>query len=237
MTSCENQYKKLLILASTLILSLCVTASYAATTGKPCYEQASIPQNTFSNANPQILLQDITNKQLLPALKACQSELKKGSTSQRNAVVYGIVSKFIEPYIDLDSVSSFIAGPQWRHMSQQERQRFTKAIIKVMVNAYSSAVATADPNQIKIQYGRSSITGANKNRATVSSMITQEKGRPPVAVDYRLAKINNEWKLTDLTVAGVSTSQSYHSQVQAYFQQGNSITKTIEWLEKAAARS
>ena len=62
-----------------LLFSAILVSENAQAASTSCYENSSIPQNVISGTAPYHMMNEVTNKQLIPALKACKEEIAKQS--------------------------------------------------------------------------------------------------------------------------------------------------------------
>lgn len=166
--------------------------------------------------SPVTFLQKTTDK-LLVTLKEKRSALK-----QNPKLVYTIVDQVLIPVVDTKAMSQSVLGPvQWRKISLAERETFSREFTKLVVRTYSSALSAYKDEQVRYY----PLRGAkpNQKRVQVHSAIIQEGGRS-IAVNYWLIRDDNEWKVYDMSVEGVSLLESFRSQfsselAQTSFQQ------------------
>jgi len=162
-------------------------------------------------SSPLDLLQNTSN-QLISALQQNQATLKT-----KPEIVYSIVKKILLPHVDLVNMSSKALGREtWLKATPQQRQAFTQQFSTLLVRTYASALARYTDEKVNFLPLRGNCDG--QMRVQVDSNILRDSG-PTINVSYRLMRINNQWKLYDFSVDGVSLIQSFRSQFSEELQQ------------------
>lgn len=108
---------------------------------------------------------------------------------------------------DVDGIARFILGSYWRTASEQQRSDFAQVFATYMINVYWSDFSRYNGQQLKV-------TGQRQEGSdtVVSSEIDQTNGAPPVKVDWRVASGNGGYKITDVSIAGVSELITYRQE-------------------------
>jgi len=182
-----------------------------------------------SQPAPVIMLQN-TSDQVLAALKQNKVSLK-----QDRHVVYQIVDKILVPHVDLAGMSRSVLGREaWDSATSAQKQRFSSEFKDLLIRTYASAFSKYSNQTVKIFPIRGGLS-ADQSRVQVSSQIVQQDG-PPIAVNYRLIKQNNDWKVYDFSVEGISMLESFRSQFAAELNQGN-LDALIDKLAQHNERS
>lgn len=153
---------------------------------------------------PVAMLQN-TSDQLIAALKHNKASLKKNPN-----VVYQIVDKILVPHVDLIGMSRSVLGRQaWTNATPDQKQRFMQEFKNLLIHTYSSALQNYNNQTVRFLPIRGGFN--DQTRVQVNSEILQQNG-PPISVSYRLIKQNNDWKVYDFSVDGVSMLESFRSQ-------------------------
>jgi phospholipid transport system substrate-binding protein len=162
-------------------------------------------------SSPLDLLQNTSN-QLISALRQNQATLKT-----KPQVVYRIVDQILLPHVDLVNMSSrALDRNAWLSATPEQRQAFTQQFTILLIRTYASALAQYTNEKVSFLPLRGDFN--NLARVQVDSSIIRESG-PTISVSYRLMRINNQWKLYDFSVDGVSLIQSFRSQFADELQQ------------------
>jgi phospholipid transport system substrate-binding protein len=122
----------------------------------------------------------------------------------------------VDNAFDFDSISRFILGPYWRSASEQQRSEFQQVFKTYMTNVYWSDFSQYSGEQLTVG-GQHPETA---NITIVNSQIEQTNGRPPVKVDWRVASAKGGYKITDVSIAGVSELITYREEF------GNAIAQS-----------
>ena len=111
------------------------------------------------------------------------------------------------PHADLDLMSEQVLGRYWAQASPEQRSEFKNQFTYFITRTYSTALSSYSNQTIKFYPIRGGVSG---NKVQVNSAITTSHGN--VSVSYRLALINDQWKVYDFSVEGVSLVENYRSQ-------------------------
>lgn len=128
---------------------------------------------------------------------------KQQPDAQRRQQFAGIVRSAF----DVDGIARFILGSYWRTASEQQRTEFAQVFATYMINVYWSDFSRYNGQQLKV-------TGQRQegNDTVVSSEIDQTNGAPPVKVDWRVAPSGGGYKISDVSIAGVSELITYRQE-------------------------
>lgn len=166
-----------------------------------------------SDNDPVNMLQVLANN-MIASLKSNQSSLKTNPS-----IVYSLAYKIVVPKADISFMAKSVIPPQtWNSASASQRTQFESEFTKLLVRTYASALKDYTSQTVKFFPVRGGYQG--KSNITVSSQIIRTDG-PSIAVNYRLINSNNNWKLYDMSVEGVSIIESFRSQFAGKLSQGN----------------
>jgi phospholipid transport system substrate-binding protein len=101
---------------------------------------------------------------------------------------------------DMTSLSRFVLGPHWRSATEAQRQEFMKLFEDWIVSAYGERFSQYSGEQFKVVGQRPEGDAVT----LVNSQIVRPNGGPPIKVDWRVAKVGNEYKISDVVVEGIS---------------------------------
>jgi phospholipid transport system substrate-binding protein len=140
----------------------------------------------------------------LTAIKADQA-IKSGDLNRINQ----IVDQDILPYVDFQKTTRLAAGRYWRQATEPQRADLAQAFRGTLVRTYSGALTRVDAStKLSLQPLRAD---PNADDVVVRSTITQAN-TPPVAMDYRLSKSPQGWRIYDLNVEGIWLIENYRNQ-------------------------
>lgn len=155
--------------------------------------------------------------------------IKKDSAAREGdvAAVNKIVDQVLMPSINFEKTTRLATGLPWRSATDSQKKALVNAFKKTLVRTYSGAFKNVnDDTRITLKPFRGDI---NAKIVTVRSIITLSTGS--VAVDYRLEKSANRWKVFDFSVENVWLVQNYKNQFAAEINKGG-IDGLIHSLEK-----
>jgi phospholipid transport system substrate-binding protein len=129
---------------------------------------------------------------------------------QRRRELRGLV----EQNFDFAAMSRSALGYNWRSLSPDQRERFTKLFTAFIEVAYLDKIQDYQGQQVRFTGQRSLGEGYTQ----VDTQIVQA-GKSPISVSYLLEKTNGTWKVYDVTVESISIIANYRNQFNRVIQQ------------------
>ena len=130
------------------------------------------------------------------------------SIQQDKEKIYKLAEEKILPNFDLDRISMLVLGKAWRKINEDQQQQFKSEFKTMLLRTYAVALGKYKDQEIDFKPMRMEPTD---KQATVKTQIIQD-GAQPISVDYTLAKKDDEWKVFDIVIEGVSLVTNYRSQ-------------------------
>lgn len=132
--------------------------------------------------------------------------------------------------LDLKSIGQFVLGVYWRKATPIERDEFIKAFMDFSTKSWADKFNMYNGQKIVFKGSRP----AQKNQLYIDSVI---QNNPPVEVIWRVREKNNEYKIVDIVVEGVSMAMSYRNEYTSFLQQnkGDIAKLTQELNQKSQA--
>jgi len=160
------------------------------------------------------------------------TELQEAIESQREELeqhpdkLRGVVDKVLLPRFDTDFAAQRVLGKHWRTASAEQRQRFINVFYRYLVNNYASYLLdfTGDEIEVSPYQGR-----PDDKYPLVKTQVRLKKGET-AAVDYVLRRVDEQWKVIDVIVEGVSYVRSYREEFSVEISQ-KGLDAVIERLE------
>jgi phospholipid transport system substrate-binding protein len=121
-----------------------------------------------------------------------------------------------EEGFDVQAIARFVLGPYWRTATDAHRAEFTKLFETYVVHAYTVRFNQYNDQQFKVSGSRPE----GDALSLVSSQITQPNNAPPVKVDWRVAKSDHGFKITDVIVEGASMAVTERDEFASIIQRG-----------------
>jgi phospholipid transport system substrate-binding protein len=114
----------------------------------------------------------------------------------------------IKTGFDFQEMCKRVLGRTWQDISQDDRERFTEMMTKLLENAYIGKLE--DYHYTKIEYTDEKI---QDERAQVTTLI--EKDAVKLPVNYILQLISGKWMVYDINIEGVSLVRNYNEQFKS----------------------
>ncbi len=118
-----------------------------------------------------------------------------------------LVDGILVAHVDFDRVSILILGKFWKTATPEQQARFKKEFRTLLVRTYTTAFT--EYANWNIRYLPLALT-EGETKALVRTEILQS-GEKPVEVNYRMVNLNNDWKVYDVLIEGISLIQNYRT--------------------------
>lgn len=119
--------------------------------------------------------------------------------------LFGMVSKLVLPHFDFRRMSQRVLGKHWRAATSQQKADFIDGYQRLLVRTYATALSTYKDQQISVS------DASRRGGKTLVKMTVTRPGAPPIPVTYHMAERDGHWKVTDVTIDGVSLTINYRS--------------------------
>lgn len=158
----------------------------------------------ISGERPDKLLERVTN-QMLITLKKHNAQLKRNPQG-----VVEIIDKILVPHVDEEAMARWVAGRNaWQKATPKQKVLFTNEFRDLLIRTYASTLMEYDNQKVEYFPVRGGVKG--KKRVQVASVI-REPGKEPINVTYRLIAKQDNWKVYDISIEGVSLLKGFKSQ-------------------------
>jgi phospholipid transport system substrate-binding protein len=176
-------------------------------------------------APPNEFVQQIAD-QVLTALKN-DTAARAGDIKRINQ----IVDEMILPYVNFEKTTRLATGRNWRVATPEQKTALSNAFRGTLARTYSGAFTrVSDSTSIKTLPFRGDV---NANDVVVKSQVSQRANSQPFALDYRLEKTPEGWKIYDINVENVWLIENYRNQFTQQINQ-NGIDGLIAALNQRA---
>lgn len=156
-----------------------------------------------ASPDPPLAVIKAGTEQALQILRSSQSG-RAPTVKQRRAEVMTIVDK----YFNFNEMARRALGRPWKEQPPEKQKEFVRLFKDLLFNTYIDKVETYTGSNENFSYDKQSIDG---DYAIVNTRILGYKNSD-VKVDYRLRNENNEWRVYDIVVEGISLVDNYRSQ-------------------------
>ncbi len=134
-----------------------------------------------------------------------QDTIRAGDISAINK----IVEEHVLPYINLEKTTRLAVGRHWRQATEQQRSELVAGFMNTLIRTYSGAFKGVDKkSKLTILPFRGN---PEADDVVVKSTLSQ-RDAPTVAIDYRMEKTPDGWKIYDINVEGIWLIQNYRNQ-------------------------
>ncbi len=132
----------------------------------------------------------------------------------------------MDRYFEMDVVSRFVLGRYWRSISQEEISNFATLLQNYLALNYA--------NQFKELNGEQFVVGnetQNNKDTFVNSQFVRPDG-PPVSIVWRMREFENEFKIIDVSIEGLSMGITQRDEFTSVIQQNgddvSALTKALK---------
>ncbi len=143
-----------------------------------------------------------------------------------------LVEKIIYPHVDFKRISALVLGKHWRKADKQQKARFTHEFQTMLVRTYARAFVEFDDWSIRYL----PVVKKSSKKVIVKTEILQP-GRQPVAVSYRMVKVDGEWKVYDIIIEGISLVTNYRKSFKNEMKRTGSLNAVIDTLAQRNAKA
>ncbi|PXF62564.1 MlaC/ttg2D family ABC transporter substrate-binding protein [Kangiella spongicola] len=178
--------------------------------------------------DPKIHLETVTQKISTEILNN-KEKIKTDSEYAKS-----LIRDYLLPEVDSEYMAKRILGKTyWTQATAEQREKFIKEFIGLLLNSYSKGLANYDGQPITYDDTQYSKSG---NLANVRSTIQPNEGEP-IIIDYRLKVQPDEtWLVTDVIIEGVSMAKSYANQYREQISKVG-LEETLKQLEAENQRA
>jgi len=157
-----------------------------------------------------------------------QSRLQEKNFTKDFAKINQFVNEVINPRVDFDRIAALVLGKLWKTATVDERSRFKQEFQTLLVRTYSRAFIEFKEWSVRF-LPLEMESGATK--VVVKTEVLQP-GIQPIAIDYRMALHEGQWKAYDIMIEGVSLVTNYRTTFNNEMQTKGSLNAVIDSLAK-----
>ena len=123
--------------------------------------------------------------------------------------LYLMVDEMTRPHFDFEKISKLVLAKNWKQATEEQRIAFGEEFRTLLIRTYATALFQYTGNE-KMEFKSSKIRERKGvQSATVESEVTLSEG-PGIPVSYSMIlDENNNWKIYNMTIAGVNMVTSY----------------------------
>jgi phospholipid transport system substrate-binding protein len=131
---------------------------------------------------------------------------------------------------DVPQIAQFVLGLYWPRANQQQRAEYVKLFEDFVVKSYAKKFGDYTGGE---GFKTGNVTRVASGDAVVSSQIRTKEDRPPVRVDWRVRAGEENYKIVDVMVEGISMSVTHRDEFAAVIRSnGGTVAGLIDALRK-----
>lgn len=191
-----------------------------------------VQKNTKQDNNNPI---DMLNSSIVTTQKLLIKD--KDRYTQHPEELFQLISHNIIPVVATKVIAQMLIGRErWQKADDTQQQIFIRQLIKMLTYSYATNVAQAGHYKIKlVDFANDS--WQKENLVVVSgSIINLQKDYSSDLRIFLLKDRQGQWKVYDLSVAGVSILDNYKAQFKSEYSKYNSLAEINQSIEKQNAK-
>ena len=191
-----------------------------------------VQKNTKQDSNNPI---DMLNSSIVTTQKLLIKD--KDRYTQHPEELFQLISHNIIPVVATKVIAQMLIGRErWQKADDTQQQIFIRQLIKMLTYSYATNVAQAGHYKIKlVDFANDS--WQKENLVVVSgSIINLQKDYSSDLRIFLLKDRQGQWKVYDLSVAGVSILDNYKAQFKSEYSKYNSLAEINQSIEKQNAK-
>ncbi|MSQ66923.1 MAG: ABC transporter substrate-binding protein [Gammaproteobacteria bacterium] len=118
-----------------------------------------------------------------------------------------IARETVLPHFDFPRMSQRVLGIHWRNATADQRARFLSEFTTLLVRTYAKAIYEYRESAVNVLPARELGPATQRVRTEVS----RGGGVRPLQVDYDVYHAENDWKVVDVAISGISLVVSYRA--------------------------
>ena len=169
------------------------------------------------------------------AASQIKEKLKNEDFAKDFLKVNAYVGEVIAPHTDFDKIAQLVVGKYWRTASADEKNEFKQEFKKLLVRTYSRAFFDFD--QWTVRFLPLNMENAVKKVKNTEAVIVKteilQPGKQAFSLNYRMWKVDGEWKVYDMMIEGISLVKNYRKSIGTRIKKpGSTLATVTEFLAK-----
>ncbi len=121
--------------------------------------------------------------------------------------LHDLAEKKVLPHFDFQAMTRLAVGRSWREANPAQQKALENAFRSLLVSTYTAALSQSNASNPAVEVKPMRLNASDTD-VTVKTLV-KEPGRQPIAIDYRMAKTPNGWKVYDVVVENLSLVTNY----------------------------
>lgn len=170
---------------------------------------------------PDVLARNTTNE-VIRIVKQ-DADIKSGKPSK----VHALVDAKVLPHFDFEHMAKLAVATNWGKATPEQRSQLVSEFRALLVRTYAASISSI--SEYKIEFKPLRLNSGDTD-VIVNSEVSKP-GAPPIAIDYRMEKQGEGWKVYDVMIDNVSLVTVYRSSFKSEVRKGG-----IDGLIQSLAR-
>lgn len=182
-------------------------------------------QAQSADLTPDVLVKNVTNEVLEIVRK--DKDIQGGNTKR----AIELVEVKVLPHFNFVHMTALAVGKDWRRADPAQQKALADEFRTLLVRTYSKALTEYRNQAIDFKPFKSQPADTD---VTVRTQINQPGGKA-IQLDYNLEKLEQGWKVYDISVAGVSLVTNYRDSFGQEVRAGgiDGLIKTLQTKNKS----
>lgn len=192
------------------ILSILTVLCFTLITNIANADETKTPANTMSkvtntaNTTPDVAIINIFNQSITGLLA-----IKNDTITE----IHSVIKNILVPKINIQKSAKLILKKYWGKMDDAQKTKIKNYIINSLIKDYSTFLVGYDGfDKLELIIKETKLKG---NRAKLTTDILNDKKSLDIDITFKMINEENEWKIYDLSVAGVSLMKSFKAEFKS----------------------
>ena len=137
------------------------------------------------------------------------AEIKK---SRDPRTLQAFAEKRLISQFDFTAMTRLATGRSWRQATDAQKKALETAFRTLLVRTYTTALSQVT-GEFTVEV-KPAVLGANDTDTLVKTVV-KSADRPPVAIDFRMTRATDGWRVYDVVVENLSLVTNYRSSFQS----------------------
>ena len=183
------------------ILSILTVLCFSLVTNIATANEENIAKDTNKNTTPEVAIVNIFNNSIAGMLKIDNTDIKE---------VHKAIKTVLIPKINIKRSAKLVLKKYWKDMDDEQKTKIQNYIIDSLIKDYSTfLVGYKGLDKLELAIKKAKLKG---NRAKIITDILNDKQSINIDITFFMINEEDEWKIYDLSVAGVSLMKSFKAE-------------------------
>jgi phospholipid transport system substrate-binding protein len=157
---------------------------------------------------------------------------RKEELAADEAALHEFIDGILMPRFDREFAAGAVLGKHWRSASDEQKERFITAFYTTLLKRYADGLLEFEMDRVEILPYKGD---ASKRTTVVKTNVRLDDGTK-VPVHYTLVNRDDQWRMFDVKIEGVSYVVNYRKELDAEIR-STSLEAVIQRLEREAGMS